>query len=136
MRTFSLDLRRRILDAALRGDATEQAVAERFGVSKGFVQKVKRRWRAVGTAVAVRQRHGPIRTLSDDDRARLAALVEQQPDATSDELRHALADEGRPLVSRRTLDRALEALSLTRKKRRSEPPSVTAPMSAPSERPS
>lgn len=136
MRTFSPDLRQRVLEAALRGNATEEAVAERFHVSKGFVQKIKRRWRRAGTAAAVEQRRGPTPKLLGDDRAALAALVEGCPDATSDELRHSLAEQGRPLVSRRTLDRALAELGLTVKKRRSGPPSESATMSGPSGRPS
>jgi transposase len=132
MRTFALDLRQRVLTAALQGSDSEQAVADRFGVSKGFVQKLKRRWRSAGTAAPVEQRRGPAPKLSDDDRVALATLVEERPDATSDELRRVLAEQGRPLVSRRTLDRALVALGLTLKKRRSEPTSGPVPMWPPS----
>ena len=94
MRPFSPDLRQRVLEAARRDDTTEQAVAERFHASKGFVQKLKRRWRKAGTAAPARQRHGPPPTLSEGNRVRLAALVEARPETTSDELRHSLASEG------------------------------------------
>ncbi len=61
MAAFSLDLRRRILDAALAdGAPTEHALAERFGVSRGFVQKLKRRWRTDGTAEPAGHRGGAL----------------------------------------------------------------------------
>lgn len=42
MAAFSLDLRQRVLDAVLRSDDTERAVADRFSVSRPFAQKLKR----------------------------------------------------------------------------------------------
>jgi transposase len=126
MAAFSLDLRRRVLDAALLGDATEQAVADRFGVSKGFVQKLKRRWRRDGTAEPVGHRGGAPSKLSADDRAMLVAWVEAVPDQTCPELAARLADERAVGVSAETVGRALLAAGLTLKKRRSGRPSVTA----------
>ena len=125
MRAFSLDLRQRVLDAALRGDRTERAVAAAFGVSLGFVQKLKRRWRTAGTAAPVEQRRGPTPTLSHDDLAALAEHVRDAPDATDDERRAWLAAERGVEVSRPTVNRALARLGLTLKKRRSGPPSAT-----------
>lgn len=126
MRAFSLDLRQRVLDAALRGDRTEQAVADAFGVSLGFIQKIKRRWRSDGTAAPVEQRRGPTPALSDGDLAALAEHVREAPDATYDERRARLANERGVEVSRPTVNRALARLGLTLKKRRSGPPSETA----------
>lgn len=126
MAAFSLDLRQRILTAALAGDDTEQAVADRFGVSRGFVQKLKRRWRHDGTAEPIGHRGGASPKLSGDDRAALAAWVEAEPDATGAELAGRLADERGVRVSARTVNRVLAAMGLTLKKRRSEPMSETA----------
>ncbi len=126
MAAFSLDLRQRILDAALCGDATEQAVASRFGVSKGFVQKIKRRWRRDGTAEPVGHRGGAHPKLSAEDRTALAAWVEATPDATGQELADRLATERSVRATARTLNRTLRAMGLTLKQRRSEPPNATA----------
>ena len=117
MRAFSTDLRQRVLDAALRGHATERQVAHRFGVSLGFVQKVKRRWRSAATAEPVAQRRGPAPALSDDDRAALAEQVRAVADATGDEHRVWLAAERGVVVSRSTVNRALAALGLSLKKK-------------------
>ena len=126
MAAFSLDLRRRVLDAALAPDApTERAVAERFGVSLGFVQKLKRRWRTDGTAEPVGYRGGAPSKLSDGDRAALLAWADGS-DATGEELAARLADERGVRVAGRTVNRVLAASGLTVKKRRSERPNATA----------
>ncbi|MDT0633112.1 transposase [Rubrivirga sp. S365] len=126
MAAFSLDLRRRVLGAALAdGAPTEHALAERFGVSRGFVQKLKRRWRTDGTAEPVGHRGGAPRKLSDDDRAALVAWADGS-DATCAELRDRLAAERGVGVARSTVNGVLVAAGLTLKKRRSEPTSATA----------
>jgi transposase len=128
MAAFSLDLRRRILTAALRGDATEQAVADRFGVSRSFVQKLKRRWRSHATAEPVGHRGGAHPKLSDDDRAALVAWADGS-DATGQELAERLASERGVRVTGRTVNRVLAASGLTLKKRRSGLLSATGPTS-------
>ena len=126
MAALSLDLRRRVLDAALAPDAApETAVADRFGVSRSMVQKLKRRWRAHGTAEPVGHRGGAPPKLSDDDRAALVAWAEGS-DATCAELRDRLAEERGVGVARSTVNGVLADAGLTVKKRRSGPTSATA----------
>ncbi len=136
MAAFSPDLRQRVLDAALRGDTTEQAVADRFGVSRSFVQKIKRLWRRTGSTAPSTAPRGPRPTLSDEDRATLAAWVEATPDATAEELARRLRAERGVSVGRMVVNRALVALGLTLKKRRSGLTNAPEPMSTPSGRPS
>ena len=125
MAAVSLDLRRRILDAALAdGAPTEQALADRFGVSRSFVQKLKRRWRTAATAEPVGHRGGAPLNLSGEDRAALLSWADGS-DATCAELRDRLADERSVSLARSTVNAVLVAGGLTLKKRRSEPPSVT-----------
>lgn len=124
MAAFSLDLRQRVLDAALAGDATEQAVADRFRVSRSFVQKVKRLHRTTGSIAASTARRGPKPALSDDDRAALVAWADGS-DATGAELAERLAAERGVHVRAGTVNRALLAAGLTPKKRRSGRPNAT-----------
>ncbi len=126
MAAFPTVFRQRILDAALHGDATEQAVADRFGVSRSFVQKLKRQWRRDATIEPVGHRGGATSKLSAEDRAAVAAWLNETPDLIADEVATRLAGERCVIVSGRTAARALVALGLTRKKRRSGQPSVTA----------
>jgi len=126
MAAFPTVFRQRILDAALAGDATEQQVADRFSVSRSFVQKLKRQWRRDGSVEPVGHRGGATSKLSDDDRAAIATWLDQTPDLIADEVAARLAAERRVVVSGRTAARALVALGLTVKKRRSGRPSATA----------
>ena len=107
MATFPTVFRQRILDAALRGDATEQAVADRFAVSRAFVQKIKRQVRRTGSVEPVGHRGGAPRKLSDDDRAALVAWIDETNDATCDDLATRLASERGVAVSHDTVGRAL-----------------------------
>lgn len=127
MRAFSTDLRQRVLTAALAPGAVEQHVADRFGVSRGFVQKIKRRWRTAGTAEPVAQRRGPTPRITDDDRAALAERVRAAPDGTDDEHRAWLAAVRGVTVSTSTVNRTLLRMGLTRKKKSSAPRSATGP---------
>lgn len=134
MAAFSIDLRQRVLDAALRGDATEQAVAERFNVSRSFVQKIKRQWRTTGSIAPSDAPRGPRPTLSDEDRTALAAWVEAIPDATAEELAHRFKTGRGVSVGRMVVSRALVAMGLTLKKRRSALTSAPDPTFVPSGR--
>lgn len=127
MKAFSTDLRQRVLTAALADDAVEREVADRFGVSRGFVQKIKRRWRSAGTAEPVQQRRGPTPALSDDDRTALAERVRDMSDATDAEHRAWLAAERGVVVSVSTVNRTLIRMGLTRKKKSSAPTSASDP---------
>ena len=127
MAALSLDLRQRVLDAALAPDAApETAIADRFGVSRSMVQKLKRRWRAHGTIDPVGHGGGAPTKLSGDDRAALVAWADGS-DATCVELRDRLAEERGVVVARSTVNGVLVDAGLTLKKRRSGPTSETAP---------
>ena len=129
MAALSLNLRRRRLDAALAdGAAPEAVIADRVGVSRSMVQKLKRRWRTHGTAEPVGHRGGAPRKLSDSDRAALVAWADGS-DATGGELAARLAAERGVRVTGRTVNRALAAAGLTVKTRRSGRPSATGPTS-------
>ena len=117
MKAYSLDLRRRVLSAALRGDRTIPEVAELFGVSLHFVNKMLRLHRA-GADLAPRP-HGGGHTprLGARHHKLLRAAVASNNDATLGELRGHLAAKSRVSVSDATVSRALKALGLPRKKK-------------------
>jgi putative transposase len=125
-RPYSEDLRARLVEAVEAG-ATRQATARRFGVSVSCVVKLVQRWRRSGT-LAPGQLGGWKKPALAAHEDRVRALVTKRPDSTLDELRAALAREN-VRVSRWAVWRFLLALGLTRKKRRSMPPSGTAPTS-------
>ena len=118
MEVLSLDLRERICAACDEQTQTRQEVAERFEVSRSFVQKLLRRRREAGSIAAKPHGRGPAPSIGERDRRRLRGLVKAKPDATLAELCRSLREAGGAAVSVPTLCRALKALRLPLKKRR------------------
>src|SRR5215207_981688 len=110
MKAYSLDLRRRVLTAALRSNHTIPEVAELFGASMTFVNKVLRLHRA-GSDLAPRP-HGGGHTprLGARHHRLLRAAVAANNDATLGEPREHLARRARVEVSEATVSRALTKL--------------------------
>ena len=117
MKAYSLDLRQKVLAAALRGDRTIREVADSFGVGTTFVDKVLALHRA-GEDLAPRPHGGgyPARLLPRHEKL-LRAAVRRQKDATLEELRAHLAERDGLAVSISTVSRALIRLDLGRKKK-------------------
>ena len=116
MHPYSLDLRRRVLEAALSGEHTIAEVAQVFGVGITFVNKMLSLHRQ-GQDLAPRP-HGGGRTarLSAAHHKMLRAEVRRHNDATIAELRAHLAEKAAVEVSIPTLGRVLQQLGLGRKK--------------------
>ncbi len=118
---YSQDLRDRVLAAYDRGMPTKK-IAETFSVSPAWARMIKQRRRETGETTP-RPMGGA--TVIKIDRARLAELVREQPDATLKELRDRLGVQ----CAESAICMALKKLGLSFKKRRSTRPSRTAPMS-------
>ena len=118
---YSQDLRDRVLLACDRGMPTRQ-VAEVFCISPAWVRRLKQRRRQTGETTPRPAGGARVRKI---DMARLAELVRQQPDATARELRTRLGVQ----CAESAIYAALKRLGLSFKKRRSTPPSRTAPTS-------
>jgi transposase len=123
---YSMDLRQRIVQAVEAG-SSRRAAAAQFAVSESCAIKLVQRWERTGS-VAPAAVGGKKPFALAGHEALVRALVAAQPDATLDELRAQLADQG-IVVGRSSIDRFLTALALTHKKRRSAPPSRSAPTS-------
>ena len=111
MKSYSIDLRTRILEDCDAGMAT-RVVATKYRVSESWVRRLKQRRRESGEIGPRRAgTKKPPKWLAYQDQLR--QLVEEQPDATLEELRTRLGKD----VSVQTLSRALRALQLTFKKK-------------------
>ena len=111
MQAYSMDLRQRVLADCDSGMRTG-LVAEKYRVSPAWVRRLKQRRRETGEICPREQRHGALPKLAGHE-DELNQLVEQQPDATAEELKTRLSIS----VSRPTVDRMLRRLGLTFKKR-------------------
>jgi transposase len=111
MKTYSMDLRQRVLEDCNSLGTGE--VAQKYRVSPAWVRRLKQRFRETGELGPKKQRRGPVpAAVVYADRIREA--VQQASDASLDVLRERF---GLP-ISRPTLARALLVLGLTRKKSR------------------
>jgi len=124
---LSLDLRQRVLDSCLDRSMPRRAVAERFKVSLGFVEKLLRRHRSTGE-ITPRKAPGKPRSITPDDDAVLINMLAHNNDATIAELTEHLRGVTGRLVSTSAVSRTLIRLDLTRKKRHFEPASNSATM--------
>jgi transposase len=116
MKAYSLDLRQRVLEAALSDKHTIAEVAALFGVGTTFVNKMLSLHRQ-GQDLAPRPHGGGQKArLSATHHKMLRSEVRRHNDATIAELRAHLADEAGVEVSIPTLGRVLQQLGLGRKK--------------------
>ena len=107
---YSMDLRERVI-ADVDAGLSSPELAERYHVSRAWVDALKQRRRETGSIAALKQTKFRRRVLEGQD-DRLAALVAAQPDATLSELREAL----RTAAGLATIWRAINQLDLTLKK--------------------
>ena len=129
---LSLDIRKRIV-AAVEGGASRRAAAARFAVSESAVIKLIERWERTGSLEPARMGgYRPFALAEHDTLVR--ELIAAHPDQTLDELLDRLVGRG-VIVGRTSVHRYLSAIGLTRKKRRSMPPSRTGQTSRPRGRP-
>jgi transposase len=108
---YSMDLRTRVLKDADAGLSSKD-LAERYHVSRAWVDALKQRRRETGAYAPLQQTKFRRRALLDAETQRLAALVAARPDATLAELRDALQSS----AGLTTIWRALSQLDLTFKK--------------------
>jgi transposase len=82
MTSYSIDLRQKILPAYERRIGSQRALADIFGVSLSFVEKLLRRHRTTG-AIAPKPHAGGQRPRVDGAaQAQVHQLARDQPDAT------------------------------------------------------
>ena len=110
---YSMDLRTRVLKDADAG-LTSKELAERYRVSRAWVDALKQRWRVTGSIAPLKQVKFRRRALAAAQEDRLVALVTARPDATLSELRDALPTS----AGVTTIWRALDRLDLSLKKNR------------------
>jgi transposase len=108
---YSMDLRTRVLKDADAG-LTSKQLAERYHVSRAWVDALKQRRRETGAFAPLQQTKFRGRVLAPADTHRLGTLVDAQPDATLAELRDALGTS----AGLTTIWRALNQLDFTLKK--------------------
>ena len=117
MKPYSQDLRDRVIAAFEAGEETQEAIAEKFGISPSTADKWWYRWRRTGSCAAWPHASGPERTLQACDKL-IRAEVKKQPDVTLEELCERVAETKQVSASPSMMCRELKILELPRKKSR------------------
>lgn len=115
---YSMDLRERVLAACERREMTEVQIAEAFSIGEATVRRWKRRNREAGTVEPLAHGGGHPAAVNEEGLLLLCQLVQEQPDATAQEVRDALVEQTEKSASRSAVVRAMKKLGLTRKKSR------------------
>lgn len=113
MRPYSKDLRDRVAATFDEGAGSLRQIARRFRVSLSFVARLLRRRRQTGSLDPAPHGGGQPPAFTQADLQRLRQLVQDQPDATLEELRPRLGID----CSLMAIWRALRHLKITRKKK-------------------
>lgn len=119
------DLRRKILEAYQQGEGTEEALARRFRVSRGYVEKIRGQQLRTGQMERVRHRPGRKPKFTEPVREQLRDWLRQQPDLTLAELQEKLLGQVELGVSRPSLWTVLRKMGLRLKKSHSTPSNAT-----------
>ena len=116
MKAYSNDFRQKIVETKWRELESIQQTADRFQVSYSFVWKLLNRYGETGKVDPKSHRGGAKPKLNTQQLAVVAELVEQDNDATLEELVIQLQEKIEVKVSRATMGRVVRHLKLTRKK--------------------
>lgn len=123
MKSYSTDLRERVVAACDARDATRDQIAARFSVSVSWVRKLLARRRDTGSIEPKPRVGGRAPAFDAAADARLRETVRADDDATLEELGRAAG----VACSAAAVYRALARLGVTRKKRRGGRPSRIGP---------
>jgi transposase len=122
---YSTDLRGKVVQACERGGASQAQVAEFFGVSLSFVEKLLRLHRRSGALEPDRKRAGRPVLIDAAACDQVQRWLEQQSDLTLAELADRLQTQCGLYVSVSCVWRLMRRLHMHRKKRQSMPPNAT-----------
>jgi transposase/transposase-like protein len=117
MRSYSVDLRQKIIDAYENKEGSIRQLAQRFKVAPSCVHELLQHYRRSGTVEPKPHAGGPEPKIQAQALTILQELVQQDNDATLSELAQRLYERTQIQVSPTTIHRSLKKLKLTRKKK-------------------
>jgi len=116
MKSYSIDLREKIVNAYERGGTSVRKVAVQFGVAKSYVQKLLQLKKTQGH-LEPKKPGGTMRGKLDDYGRELSEMVKSYPDNTASEYCEYFGEQYQVWVCASVMCGALQKQGLTRKKR-------------------
>ncbi len=120
-RAYSSDLRSRIINTYNQGQISIRETARQFQVSKNFVVELLKLWRGTGSVAPRPHGGGKPSKFAPSQVIILEEIVEQNNDATLEELAKLLEEKCGLSVSPSSICRQLQKLNLTLKKNSPSP---------------
>ena len=114
---LSLDLRQRIISAYQAQEGSQRKLAKRFKVSFSFVRDLTRRHRETGKIEPKPHGGGRVAKLGAPELSIIKTFVDAQPDVLLEELCERLAEKTKIEVSVSTMQRGVQSLGLSFKKK-------------------
>jgi transposase len=124
-RAYENDLRCKLLEAYGSNKGSQAELAQLFGVSVSWVEKVRRQYRQNGQAERIEPRHGPVSRVDEAAKRCLLEALDRRPDLTLAELQKILADRQGVRLCIAQVWNVLKRLGVRLKKSRSTPKSGT-----------
>lgn len=116
MRAYSIDLREKIVKLYEEGKISQRKLAKQFDVALSFIEKLIKQYRQTGSVEPKKRIVQTPTKLNHEQLMVLEKLVEENNDATLDELSQMLHEQTGVLISRVTVARMLKKLNITFKK--------------------
>ena len=122
MQPYSIDFRQKIIEVYEQEKISIRNLAQRFRVAKSFIQKLLKQYQQTGDIKPKRQGGNSPPKVQGADLVSLTEIIENNNDATLEELCELLAAETGVKVSRATMGRISQKLDYTFKKKLSMQP--------------
>ncbi len=116
MKAYSLDLRQKIVDIYLNEEISQRQLATRFRVSKSFIIKLLKQYRETRKIEPLAHGGGAKLKVNPEQLEILAKIIEDNNDATLEELCQIFEAKTNLTISRATMGRMSQKLNLTVKK--------------------
>ncbi len=103
MKSYSLDLKQKIIKVRQKEKLSIRKLAERFKVAKSFVQKILKQFEETGDVRAKKRGGSPPRKLNDEQVITLVEIIDENNDATLEEIGVLLEEKTNVKVSTTTI---------------------------------
>lgn len=117
MQPYSIDFRQKIIEVYEQEKISIRNLAQRFRVAKSFIQKLLKQYQQTGDIKPKRQGGNSPPKVQGADLVTLTEILENNNDATLEELCELLKDQTGIEVSRATMGRISQDLNYTFKKK-------------------
>ncbi|WP_156922830.1 IS630 family transposase [Crocosphaera subtropica] len=117
MRPYSIDLRNKIIEIWKKEKISIRKLAQHFGVSKSFIQKLIKKYKETGDIRPLPQGGRPPCKLNSEQLIILIELMEKNNDATFEELSELLEKATGVKVGKSTIGRISQKLNYSLKKK-------------------